>query len=162
MVVIRKAQIEEAEGICACLNSAFEPFRSQYTAGAFDDTVPNPVAIRERMVPMKVYVAVTGDGEIVGTIASAMQGKEGYLRGMATRPAWQGRGIAEQLLHAAENDLLTAGCRRVTLDTTAPLERAIHFYRKNGFVPTGGVIDFFGMPLYEYAKPLLKDTAQDA
>jgi ribosomal protein S18 acetylase RimI-like enzyme len=162
MVVIREAQIEEAKGISACLNSAFEPFRSQYTAGAFDDTVPSPGAIRERMVHMKVYVAITSDTEIVGTIASGMQGEEGHLRGMAIRPAWQERGIAEQLLRTAENDLLAAGCRRVTLDTTAPLERAIRFYRKNGFVPTGGVIDFFGMPLYEYAKPLVRDTAQEA
>jgi ribosomal protein S18 acetylase RimI-like enzyme len=154
MVVIREAQIQEAEGICACLNSAFEPFRSQYTPAAFDDTVPSPGAIRERMLHRKVYVAITSDGEIVGTIASGMEGEEGHLRGMAVSPAWQGRGIAEQLLGTAENDLLANGCNRVTLDTTVPLQRAIRFYRKNGFVPTGVVVDFFGMPLYEYAKPL--------
>jgi hypothetical protein len=31
MVVIREARVEEGKGICAFLNSAFEPFRSQYT-----------------------------------------------------------------------------------------------------------------------------------
>ncbi len=31
----------------------------------------------------------------------------------------------------------------------------MRFYRRNGLVPTGGVTDFFGMPLYEYAKPLI-------
>ncbi len=107
------------------------------------------------MVHMKIYVAIANEGEIVGTIASGMQGEEGHLRGMAIRPPWQGRDIAEQLLRTVENDLLAAGCKRVTLDTTAPLERAIRFYRKNGFVSTGGVTDFFGMPLYEYAKPLI-------
>jgi GNAT superfamily N-acetyltransferase len=155
MVLIREAQIKEAEAVSACLNSAFEPFRSQYTTGAFDDTVPSPEAIRQRMVLMKVYVAITSEGEVVGTIASGMQGEEGHLRGMAIRPPWQGRGIAEQLLGTAENDLLAAGCKRVTLDTTAPLERAMRFYRRNGFVPTGGVTDFFGMRLHEYAKPLI-------
>jgi ribosomal protein S18 acetylase RimI-like enzyme len=154
MVLIREAQLEEAEAISVCLNSAFEPFRSQYTAEAFDDTVPSLEAIRERMVQMKVYVAITGEGEIVGTIASGTQGEEGHLRGMAVRPTWQGRGIAEQLLDTAEVDLLAAGCRRVSLDTTAPLARAIRFYRRNGFVPTTRITDFFGMPLYEYAKPL--------
>jgi ribosomal protein S18 acetylase RimI-like enzyme len=160
MVVIREAQIGEAEDISACLNSAFEPFRSQYTAEAFDDTVPSPAAIRERMVHMRIYVAINSGGEIVGTLACGTQGKEGHLRGMAISPLWQGRGIAEQLLGAAENYLLAAGCERVTLDTTAPLERAIRFYRKNGFVPTGVVVDFFGMPLYEYVKPLIPDAAQ--
>ena len=153
--MIREAQIEEAEAISACLNAAFEPFRSQYTPGAFDDTVPTPGAIRQRMVHMKVYVAIASEEEIVGTIASGMQGEEGHLRGMAILPRWQGRGIAEQLLNTVENDLLAAGCKRVTLDTTAPLERAIRFYRKNGLVPTGGVTEFFGMPLYEYAKSLI-------
>lgn len=122
---------------------------------AFDDTVPTPGAMRERMLRMNVCVAIAGDGDIVGTIASGMRGEEGHLRGMAIRPLWQGRGVAEQLLRAAENDLLAAGCKRVTLDTTDPLERAIRFYRKNGFVATGSVADFFGMPLYEYAKPLI-------
>jgi ribosomal protein S18 acetylase RimI-like enzyme len=155
MIVIREAQVEEAEGICACLNAAFEPFRSEYTPEAFDDTVPSLEAMRERMLHRKVYVALTSDGDIVGTIASSTGREEGHLRGMAISPSWQGRGIAEQLLRAAENDLLANGCKRVTLDTTDPLQRAIRFYRKNGFVPTGGVIDFFGMSLYEYAKPLM-------
>ncbi len=155
MIVIREAQVEEAESICACLNAAFEPFRSQYTPAAFDDTVPSLGAMRERMAHMKVYVAITSNGEVVGTIASGMKREEGHLRGMAIHPRWQGRGIAEQLLDTAENDVLANGCNRVTLDTTLPLQRAIRFYRKNGFVPTGGVIDFFGMPLHEYAKPLI-------
>ncbi len=98
MVAIREAQLEEAEAISACLNSAFERFRSQYTAEAFDDTVPSPEAIRERMVLMKVYVAITSEGEVVGTIASGMRGEEGHLRGMAIRPPWQGRGIADSCL----------------------------------------------------------------
>jgi GNAT superfamily N-acetyltransferase len=156
MVVIRRAQVEDAEKICACLNSAFAPFRSQYTPAAFDDTVPAPAAMRERMLRMNVCVAIAGDGEIVGTIASGMRGEEGQLRGMAICPPWQGRGVAEQLLRTAENELLAAGCNRVTLDTTDPLERAIRFYRKNGFVATGHVADFFGMPLYEYTKPLIQ------
>jgi ribosomal protein S18 acetylase RimI-like enzyme len=103
---------------------------------------------------MRVYVASGADGEIVGTIASSFAGEEGHLRGMAVNPAWQGQGIAEQLLLIAEEDLLVTGCTRVNLDTTIPLQRAIRFYQKNGFVPTGRVRDFFGMPLHEFSKPL--------
>jgi GNAT superfamily N-acetyltransferase len=105
---------------------------------------------------MRVYVASAADGEIVGTIASTIEGEEGHLRGMAVNPAWQGDGIGEQLLLTAEKDLLATGCTRVNLDTTIPLQRAIRFYQKNGFVPTGRVSDFFGMPLYEFTKPLRK------
>ncbi|MCU1319534.1 MAG: hypothetical protein JWP98_1052 [Edaphobacter sp.] len=153
-IVIRRARVEEAERISECLESAFEPFRSHYPPDAFRDTVPNPESIRERMIGMTVYAALSNAGEIVGTIASSAKGEEGHLRGMAVRPAWQGHGIAELLLHTAEKDLRAAGCKRVTLDTTAPLQRAIQFYRRNGFAPSGRIGDFFGMPLYEYEKPL--------
>jgi ribosomal protein S18 acetylase RimI-like enzyme len=142
------------KSICTCLQSAFEPFRSQYTPDAFRDTVPAPEAIGQRLIDMKVYVASAADGEIVGTIASTIAGEEGHLRGMAVDPAWQRHGIAEQLLLTAEKDLLASGCTRVSLDTTIPLQRAIRFYQKNGFVPTGRISDFFGMPLYEFSKPL--------
>jgi ribosomal protein S18 acetylase RimI-like enzyme len=73
---------------------------------------------------------------------------------MAVQPPWQGHGIADRLLRAVENDLVAAGCTRLTLDTTEPLQRAISFYRRYGFVASGTVTDFFGMPLYEYVKAL--------
>jgi ribosomal protein S18 acetylase RimI-like enzyme len=154
VISVRRAQVEDAFGIAACLEAAFEPFRSQYTRDAFDDTVLRPKAIRERMQHMTVYAASTPDGEIVGTLASAMEGKEAHLRGMAVRPEWQGSGIAQRLLVTAQGTLVKAGCTRVTLDTTQPLQAAIGFYRRNGFTPSGRVSDFFGMPLYEYEKRL--------
>jgi ribosomal protein S18 acetylase RimI-like enzyme len=155
IITIRRAQVEEVESIVECLESAFEPFRSQYTRDAFRDTVLSSEAIRERMVHMTVYVAIATEREVVGTVASALEGEDGHLRGIAVRPAWQGRRIADQLLLVAENDLITAGCVRITLDTTVPLQRAIRFYQRNGFVPSGRITDFFGMPLYEYVKPLI-------
>jgi ribosomal protein S18 acetylase RimI-like enzyme len=155
IITIRRAQVEEVESIVECLESAFEPFRSQYTRDAFRDTVLSSEAIRERMVQMTVYVAIATEREVVGTVASALEGEDGHLRGMAVRPAWQGRRIADQLLLVAEKDLLAGGCVRITLDTTVPLQRAIGFYQRNGFVPSGRVTDFFGMPLYEYVKPLI-------
>jgi ribosomal protein S18 acetylase RimI-like enzyme len=73
---------------------------------------------------------------------------------MAVLPAFQGRGVAEGLLGAAEAELREHDCSRVTLDTTRPLERAIHFYTRRGYAHNGIVTDFFGMPLYEYEKQL--------
>jgi len=161
-IAVRRAQIEDAESIGACLSSAFAPFRSQYTYDAFENTVLSPEAIRERMLHMTIYAAIAPHGEIVGTVASAMEGTEGHLRGMAVQPAWQGHSVAEHLLRTAERDLLAAGCKRLTLDTTAPLQRAVHFYQRNGFIPSGRIVDFFGMPLYEYAKPLTLQPYMDS
>jgi ribosomal protein S18 acetylase RimI-like enzyme len=151
---IRLARLDEAEKIAECMELAFEPFRSQYSSGAFHDSVLTPDAVRKRMLSMTIYVAVAADRTVIGTLASSATDGEGYLRGMAVRPDWQGHRIAEQLLAHVERDLLAQGCTFIRLDVTAPLQRAVRFYEKNGFAATGATGDFFGMPLHEYVKQL--------
>jgi len=73
---------------------------------------------------------------------------------MAVLPEWQGTAVASSLLEAAEAELRSTGCELVTLDTTRPLERAIRFYGRHGFVSSERVTDFFGMELFEYKKRL--------
>jgi GNAT superfamily N-acetyltransferase len=157
---IRRATPGDAGRILDCLRAAFEPYRSQYTPAGFLDTVLSTETIHGRLRAMTVLVAAEHEA-IVGTIAYALQGQEGYLRGMAVLPERQGSDIAAALLSQAEADLRRLGCARITLDTTEPLRRAVRFYLKRGFEPTGRVTDFFGMPLHEYAKRLgggAKDT----
>lgn len=104
---------------------------------------------------MIVFAAVFESGEVIGTIAcKAQKNGEGHLRGMAILPMWQGRGVSKRLLDRAELRLREGGCDRITLDTTKPLTRAIRFYERNGFRATGRIVDFFGMPLFEYEKRL--------
>jgi len=151
-IVIRPAGDEDVEGILRCLATAFEPFRAQYTAEAFADTTLNSESLRLRLQRMHVLVACFG--AIVGTVAAAAGGDEGHLRGMAVLPAWHGSGVATELLGSIERWLKQRGCKRVTLDTTLPLEPAARFYTRNGYKRSGKIRDFFGMPLVEYAKEL--------
>lgn len=150
---IRRAGPADAAAILECLAEAFAPYRSSYTAEAFLDTVLTPRTLNQRMKSMTVFVAVIDGKEIAGTAACGMAGgEEGHLRGMAVRERWQGAGIAARLLAQTEAELLARGCRRITLDTTAPLERAMTFYEKHGYRRSGTIRDFFGMPLFEYVK----------
>lgn len=154
-ICIRKAREEDAPGILACLRKAFEEFRSRYTAQAFADTVLTTEMLRERQEKMSVFAAVNSAGQVVGTIAcSVVSLEEGHLRGMAILPSMRGNGLAAQLLKQAEKELRLRGCIHVTLDTTEPLQRAMHFYEKNGYRRSGRVSDFFEMPLIEYQKTL--------
>jgi predicted N-acetyltransferase YhbS len=153
MVVVRRAREADAGGILRTLLAAFEPYRSQYTAAAFADTVLTPERLRARMADTSVFVA-TADGEIVGTVAVSVGGDEAHLRGMAIQPAWQRHRVGRRLLRRALDEAQVSGCRRVTLDTTAPLAAAAGFYESSGFARTGRVQDFFGMPLCEYATAL--------
>ena len=155
-VSIRNAKGEDSPGILACLREAFEEFRECYTPEAFLETVLTPSTLRERLEAMSVFVAVNSREQVVGTIASSMVSlEEGHLRGMAVLPSMRGSGIAAQLLRRAEAELAQFRCARVTLDTTEPLLRAMRFYEKHGYRPSGKTNDFFGMLLIEYQKTLL-------
>ncbi len=153
---IRRATLADATAILACLSSAFQPYRTQYTPDAYADTVLDETTIQQRMTSMAVFAAVNADCEVIGTIAcQALSPHEGHLRGMAVQPAYAGSGVAAALLDAAETELRRQQCARVTLDTTEPLQRAMRFYEKHGYAPSGRVSDFFGMPLFEYFKVIL-------
>jgi ribosomal protein S18 acetylase RimI-like enzyme len=150
-ISIRRATTADAAAVLACLRLAFEPYRDRYTPDAFADTVLDPASIRRRLAEMRVYVATTTAGDVVGTVGCIdVSPEEGHLRGMAVDPNVLGTGVAQQLLDAVLNDLEHRGCSRVSLDTTPPLERAVRFYQRNGFRASGVVGDFFGMPLVEY------------
>jgi len=152
-ILIRAAEPEDAIGTLQCLAKAFEPYRAQYTTGAFADTVLDQASLEQRMRRMHVLVAVSVK-QIAGTVAGSAENGEGHLRGMAVLPMWRGTGLAGALLAAIESWLRSRACRRVTLDTTLPLSPAIRFYEKNGYKKSGQVSDFFGMPLVEYVKEL--------
>lgn len=156
--VVREASTEDAGAILACLGAAFAAYRAQYTCEAFAQTVLDPDAIQNRIAIMQLFVAVSKEEGIVGTIGCETKGHDGHLRGMAVLPEWQGVGVAAALLWTAEVALRMLGCRRVILGTTEPLKRAINFYQRHGFSPSGHVSDFFGMRLYEYTKPIGRDV----
>jgi len=130
-------------------------YRDSYTPAAFADTILTPERMQKRFQEMTVFIATEKSGEIVGTIAcSVVNPEEGHIRGMAILPTAQGSGIAARLLTRAEAHFRQRNCKRISLDTTAPLTRAIRFYERAGFSRSGKVQDFFGMPLYEYVKAI--------
>ena len=153
-VQIRQARRGDRREILECLASAFEPYREQYTAAAYADTVLEDSSLKARMQTMQVIVAVLS-AKVIGTVAGAQSDTgEGHLRGMAVVPQYQGRGISAQLLAAIEAWLRARGSTRVTLDTTLPLLAAMKFYEKHGYSRSGRMSDFFGMPLIDYVKQL--------
>jgi GNAT superfamily N-acetyltransferase len=149
-IEIRPARLDDATAILKCLGAAFAPYRMQYTPAAFADTVLSEETLPLRLQQMYVLVA-TMTGNVVGTIAGT---DKGHLRGMAVLPECHGRGVAAKLLAAIENHLRSQGCKRITLNTTLPLEPAMRFYQKNGYHRSGNISDLFGMPLIEHIKYL--------
>lgn len=158
-ISIRRAASEDAPQILACLRAAFEEYREFYTPGAFLDAVLTLESFQDRLAKMIVFAAVTDSGAVVATIACDLTSPEqGHLRGIAVLPSLRGEGIAAQLLRRAEAELHSRGATRVTLDSTAPLQRAMGFYEKFGYRRSGRVTEFFGMSLIEYDKTLASEN----
>jgi ribosomal protein S18 acetylase RimI-like enzyme len=155
IALLRPAQEEDADGIMACLNSAFREYRPLYTPSGFTDTTLSPETVIRRLTQMRVYVAVDEEHQIIGTVSwSRIKPEEGHLRGMAVSPEHQGSGLADRLLDRAETDIKEVGCRFVSLHTMDFLKRSIRFYKKRGYQRTGKTTDFFGQPAYEFVKEL--------
>ena len=150
---VRLATMNDSGGILSCLRAAFERYESSYTRGAYEDTVLTPESLQKRL-DVDFCRHFRSAGNCRNDCLPHVSPDEGRLRGMAVRPEWQGTGLAAALLHAAETELRKNQCKRITLDTTDPLRRAVRFYEKRGFIKSGRESDLFGMRLHEYVKPL--------
>lgn len=112
--------VGDSAGILECLHEAFEPYREAYTPRAFADTVLSPESLAQRLSTMSIFVATSGNVQIMGTIGcNQVDECEGHIRGMTVRTAWHGSGAAQRLLETAEAELRARHCRRITLDTTS-------------------------------------------
>src|SRR5437588_6438462 len=63
----RIANSDDAARIHDCLFNAFEPVRTQYTPGAFANTVPSIPELQKRISDMQLFVAEC-DGRVIGTV----------------------------------------------------------------------------------------------
>ena len=105
-----------------------------------------------------VHFAAEYDGEIVGIASIAICPREGdssntwRLRGMATEPAWQGRGIGGQVLAACLDHARSKGSPLMWCNARTS---ALAFYRKHGFETVGEEFETKGVgPHYVMVKKL--------
>ena len=61
---------------------------------------------------------------------------KGYLSDLWVSPVWQGKGVAQALLHEMRSTMQDQGRRFLTLEVLAQNHRAFAFYKKHGFVET--------------------------
>jgi putative methionine-R-sulfoxide reductase with GAF domain len=150
---IRRATIDDSEGILECLASAFAAFRESYTPEGFLDTVLSAETVQQRLQDMDIFVAVRTDGTVIGTIACKVEHEgEGHLRGMAVSPECKVRA----LLRNCSPVLRTSFGMRAAQQSHSTLRShsgGLYGFTKNRvFSPQDESAIFFGMPLFEYRK----------
>jgi putative acetyltransferase len=81
------------------------------------------------------WVAVDGASTILGTCGAFPVGEGTFeLRKMYLRPAARGTGAGQLLFEACLGFVRSRDAKRLVLDTTHDMRRAIAFYERNGFV----------------------------
>jgi GNAT superfamily N-acetyltransferase len=153
IVRIRRARQCDSAAIELLIRESFREYESAYTPEAFAITTPGKEEIEDRMKHWMVWVAVRAS-TIVGTVSAHAEGEALHIRSMAVRRTMRGKGIGRLLLARVENFACTNGYKRLILNTTPFLTRAIRLYKRFGFGFTGRERKWFGTRLSAMAKPL--------
>ncbi len=73
------------------------------------------------------------NGNIIASIMLEIDGKIGKLQGVCCRQDYRGKDISKQLLNHVISFCKQNNVNKIRLGTYQHLERAIGFYKKNGF-----------------------------
>ena len=110
-------------------------------AEKLDDNDERLFVMELRKTPSVFAVAVT-DGTVVGTCE--IRASDAHVRtrhrgvlGIAVRKEYWGTGIAQHLLDFALAEAYERGVRKIVLTVRKDNERAIAFYKRNGFFEEG-------------------------
>ena len=106
------------------------------------------IANKLRVQPELLLVGVL-DQVLVGAVIAGFDGVRGWIYHLAVAPEVRRRGIATELVRAAEARLRELGCPKVNIQVRASNTAVIAFYRKLGFaieerVSMGRLLDEVG------------------
>jgi ribosomal protein S18 acetylase RimI-like enzyme len=95
----------------------------------------DPVADAHRALagPASTILAARRDGALVGTVMTGHDGHRGWVYYLAVTPGAQRRGVARQLMAAAENWCAAAGVVRLNLMVRAGNDAVLGFYDRLGY-----------------------------
>lgn len=94
--------------------------------------------------PSGQMVMCSPDGTVAGFISSVkLDSSTVRIMMFAVDPRFRGRGIGTRLLSALRMRAMMEGMTAIVLEVRTGNERAIAFYRNNGFVPSGVLEGFY-------------------
>ncbi len=98
--------------------------------------------------PRAITVVAEGKGQMLGWTAGLLRHSRDYYSGrlyaLAVHPDVQGKRIGKKLVSRILRELVARGARRISLEVHAENQKAIHLYRKLGFVDHEYLADYYG------------------
>ncbi|MHB0859475.1 MAG: GNAT family acetyltransferase [Anaerolineae bacterium] len=87
-----------------------------------------------------LFLVAEDDGQVVGVIMGAWDGRRGWLHHLAVAEAYRGRGIGSELLRQVEGRLQARGCLKVNLLVHQNNEGARELYRRLGYTDMAPIV----------------------
>jgi len=126
-------------------NFTVRPFQSldrpaleQLWSRVFADDPPwnAPAVMIENKLKVQPELLLVGvlDEALVGAVMAGFDGVRGWMYHLAVAPESRRRGIATQLVRAAEAGLRKLGCAKVNIQVRATNSEIVAFYRSLGYV----------------------------
>lgn len=100
----------------------------------WEDSIRNEVLESYKEEGGNFWIALDKESNIIGTIgASKIDGNKCCLKRMYVNKNYRGINIAQKLLNTLENHVKELKYSTIELHTLVSFDRAINFYKKNGF-----------------------------
>lgn len=99
----------------------------------FPQNNPQKDIQRKLKVNPEWFLVGERNGAVVATCMAGYEGHRGWINYLAVAPGHQRRGLARQIMQAAEDRLRTVGCPKINLQVRSSNAKAIAFYASLGF-----------------------------
>nr|WP_070961235.1 GNAT family acetyltransferase [Hyphomonas sp. Mor2] len=93
---------------------------------------PDVIARKKRVQPEFFFVALEA-GVAIGTVMAGFDGVRGWVHHLAVHPDHRRKGLASDLMRAAESGLKSMGCAKLNLQVRSTNLGVIEFYQSLGF-----------------------------
>lgn len=134
-MVVRPVRADDVPAVVALVAAVLGEFGLTFGEGSGTDDQLRALPGAYEDAGGAFWVAAREDGALVGTCGVAPLDAETFeLRKMYLDPQSRGLGLGRRLLEVALAFVRDRGARRVVLDTTEQMARAIAFYEAHGFV----------------------------
>lgn len=155
---ISRANIEDSKTVSNIIRTSFK--RQAELLQVTETDCPEYVAFeseidaKSRIQSSNVKIMFV-NGLAIGTIGTRNKGEVGVIERLAVLPDYRGKSYGEILLHTAEKELYSAGCRTIHLSIVADFSTLRAYYERNGYKPNGTErYDFLPFDVLQMTKAL--------
>ena len=80
-----------------------------------------------------LFLVAEDDGQIVGVVMGAWDGRRGWINHLAVAPKWRRRGVGRRLIEEVEKRLVEKGAKKVNAQVYRWNSKSFDFFKAVGY-----------------------------